>query len=53
MNPNSLFSAPDEQPLRSPAVAPPPATDPFRAPDFDEEDIPSAEPGAAPRATTG
>ncbi|WP_328466088.1 hypothetical protein [Streptomyces sp. NBC_00448] len=33
----SLFSAPEEQPRRSALSSPPPMTDPFHAPDFEED----------------
>ncbi|WP_406201343.1 MULTISPECIES: hypothetical protein [unclassified Streptomyces] len=34
----SLFSAPEGQPRRSAAASPPPATNPFQAPDFGEDE---------------
>lgn len=34
----SLFSAPEGQPRRSGAASPPPATNPFQAPDFGEDE---------------
>ncbi|MEW1866047.1 hypothetical protein OG896_20585 [Streptomyces sp. NBC_00669] len=33
----SLFSAPEEQPRRSALSSPPPKTDPFHAPDFEDD----------------
>ncbi|MEU9055711.1 MULTISPECIES: hypothetical protein [unclassified Streptomyces] len=37
----SLFSAPEGQPRRSTTASPPPATNPFQAPDFgDDETFP-------------
>ncbi|MCT7354752.1 hypothetical protein N4P33_21720 [Streptomyces sp. 15-116A] len=51
----SLFSAVEGQPRRSTAVSPPPATNPFQAPDlpedetlWSEEDV--REPAPGPRA---
>ncbi|PLW72184.1 hypothetical protein C0036_13935 [Streptomyces sp. DJ] len=35
----SLFSALEGQPRRSAAVSPPPTTQPFRAPDFGEDEF--------------
>ncbi|MFG2634179.1 hypothetical protein ACGFX8_09555 [Streptomyces sp. NPDC048362] len=35
----SLFSAPDGQPRASAAASPPPATNPFQAPDFGDDDF--------------
>ncbi|KUN37516.1 hypothetical protein AQJ30_16790 [Streptomyces longwoodensis] len=44
MESTSLFSAPEGQPRRSAAAASPrPATNPFQAPDFGEEDLFLAE----------
>ncbi|MFI8182891.1 hypothetical protein OG539_17115 [Actinacidiphila glaucinigra] len=34
----SLFSAPDGQPRCTTAASPPPATNPFKAPDFGEDE---------------
>jgi len=34
----SLFSAPEGQPRRATAASPPPATNPFQAPDFGEDE---------------
>ncbi|WP_369271679.1 hypothetical protein AB5J55_18065 [Streptomyces sp. R11] len=51
----SLFSAPEGQPRRSDAASPPPATNPFQAPDFGEdESFPlddAQEPASGTRAT--
>ncbi|MFE3637891.1 hypothetical protein [Streptomyces cellostaticus] len=48
----SLFSALEGQPSRSAAASPPPAINPFQAPDFgDEETLPpddAQEPATAP-----
>ncbi|PIM71124.1 hypothetical protein CTU88_18160 [Streptomyces sp. JV178] len=38
MDQTSLFSALEGQPNRPTAVSPPPTTDPFRAPDFGEDE---------------
>ncbi|GGW65636.1 hypothetical protein GCM10010503_48500 [Streptomyces lucensis JCM 4490] len=50
----SLFSALEGQPRRSAAASPPPATNPFQAPDFgDDETYPfedAQEPAAGTRA---
>ncbi|MEV7244099.1 MULTISPECIES: hypothetical protein [unclassified Streptomyces] len=50
----SLFSALEGQPSRSTVASPPPATNPFQAPDFgDEEFLPfddAEEPAPAARA---
>ncbi|OSZ61949.1 hypothetical protein OQI_02585 [Streptomyces pharetrae CZA14] len=48
MAPTSLFSAPEGQPRRSTAVSPPPATNPFQAPDFGEDEIYSSEDAQVP-----
>ncbi|QEV69127.1 hypothetical protein DMH26_19335 [Streptomyces sp. WAC 05379] len=54
MEPTSLFSAVEGQPRRSVAASPPPATNPFQAPDFgvDETFLPEEveEPAPGPRA---
>ncbi|MFF5479104.1 hypothetical protein ACFY5C_17400 [Streptomyces sp. NPDC012935] len=51
----SLFSAPEGQPRRSTAASPPPATDPFQAPDFGEDESflldDAQEPASGTRAT--
>ncbi|MEV6023019.1 hypothetical protein [Streptomyces sp. NPDC052036] len=50
----SLFSALEGQPRRSAAASPPPATNPFQAPDFGEDETflldDAQEPASAPRA---
>jgi hypothetical protein len=38
IEPTSLFSAPEGQTRRSTAASPPPVTNPFRAPDFGEDE---------------
>lgn len=35
---NSLFSAPEGSPSSAAAASPPPATNPFQAPDFGEDE---------------
>jgi hypothetical protein len=37
IDPTSLFSAPEGQPRGSSAASPPPTTNPFQAPDFEED----------------
>ncbi|MEU1706591.1 hypothetical protein ABZ478_14445 [Streptomyces sp. NPDC005706] len=50
----SLFSALEGQPSRSAAVSPPPATNPFQAPDFGDdetllfEDVQEPDPAVRP-----
>jgi hypothetical protein len=48
----SLFSAPEGQPRRSTAVSPPPATNPFQAPDFGEDEVFSSEDERVPAPGT-
>ncbi|POX56730.1 hypothetical protein C3489_02760 [Streptomyces sp. Ru71] len=38
IDPTSLFSAPEGQPRSSTAASPPPATNPFQAPDFGDDE---------------
>ncbi|PPS75490.1 hypothetical protein BV882_07500 [Streptomyces sp. 46] len=52
MEPTSLFSAVEGQPSRSGAASPPPATNPFQAPDFGEDEtFPLEEAPEIPAAT--
>ncbi|MFJ9542852.1 hypothetical protein ACIRPX_37170 [Streptomyces sp. NPDC101225] len=51
IEPTSLFSALEGQPRGAAAVSPPPATNPFQAPDFGEDEAFLAE--AAPEPTSG
>ncbi|QIJ63855.1 hypothetical protein [Streptomyces sp. JB150] len=44
----SLFSAPEGQPGRSAVVSPPPATNPFQAPDFGEGEVFPSEDESVP-----
>ncbi len=53
----SLFSAPEGQPSRTAAASPPPATNPFQAPDFGEDETwpfdDAQEPAPGAHATRG
>ncbi|PTH87416.1 hypothetical protein C9J60_18900 [Streptomyces sp. A244] len=54
MEPTSLFSAVEGQPSLSRAASPPPATNPFQAPDFGEaETFPLVEDMPEQPAATG
>ncbi|PJN34685.1 hypothetical protein CG747_38960 [Streptomyces sp. CB02959] len=54
MDPTSLFSAPEGPPRYATAASPPPATNPFQAPDFGEDQTPLPDeaqgPASGPRA---